>query len=124
MRTKVDEHLQTLYPPPPPHQPTSALCVCVCVCVSSCSVIFDSLQPYGLQPARPFCPQYFPGKNIGMGSHFLLQGIFPSQGLNLSLLCLLHWQVDPIPLCHEGSPQPNVTINFLSLSVQFSSVSQ
>ena len=26
-----------------------------------------------------------PGKNTGMGSYFLLQGIFPAQGLNLTL---------------------------------------
>ena len=39
-----------------------------------------------------------PGKNPGVGSHFLLQGIFPTQGLNLGLLycrqilhCLSHW---------------------------------
>ena len=35
-----------------------------------------------------------PGKNTGVGCHFLLQGIFPTQGLNLGLLHLLHWQVD------------------------------
>ena len=32
------------------------------------------------------------GKNTGVGSHALLQGIFLTQGLNLHLLCLLHWQ--------------------------------
>ena len=31
----------------------------------------------------------FPGKNTGVGCHFLLQGIFPTQGLNLGLL---HWK--------------------------------
>ena len=35
--------------------------------------------------ARIFCTWNFPGKNTGMGFHFLLQGIFPTQGLNLSL---------------------------------------
>ena len=34
------------------------------------------------------------------GLHFLLQGIFPTQGSNL---CLLHWQVDSLPLRHLGS---------------------
>ena len=29
------------------------------------------------------------GKNIGVGCHFLLQGIFPTQGSNLGFL---HWQ--------------------------------
>ena len=33
----------------------------------------------------------------GKGSHFLLQGIFPTQGLNP---CLLHWQTDSLPLSH------------------------
>ena len=36
--------------------------------------------------------------------HFLLQGIFPTQGSNPHLLHLLHWQVDFLPLCHLGSP--------------------
>ena len=40
----------------------------------------------------------FPGKNTGVGCHFLLQGIFPTQGLNLILLGLLHWQMDSLPL--------------------------
>ena len=50
-------------------------------------------------------PAESPGKpkNTGLGCHFLLQGIFPSQGLNLHLLCLLHWQADSLPLCHLGS---------------------
>ena len=30
------------------------------------------------------CPWNFPGKNTGEGYHFLLQGIFPIQGWNLS----------------------------------------
>ena len=33
-----------------------------------------------------------PGKNTGVGCSALLQGIFQVQGLNQSLLCLLHWQ--------------------------------
>ena len=32
------------------------------------------------------------GKNTGVGCHFLLQGIFSTQGSNLCLLHLLHWQ--------------------------------
>ena len=42
-----------------------------------------------------------PWKNTGEGCHFLLQGIFPTQGSNSSLL---HWQVDSFPLSHPGSP--------------------
>ena len=35
-------------------------------------------------------PMGFSGKDTGVGGHFLLQGIFPNQGLNQSLLHLLH----------------------------------
>ena len=44
------------------------------------------------------------GKNNGVGCHFLLQGIFPTQGLNPHLLCLLHWQVSSLPLVPPGKP--------------------
>ena len=44
-----------------------------------------------------------PGQNTGVGSHFLLQGIFLTQGLNPCLLWLLHWQVNSLPLSHLGS---------------------
>ena len=46
------------------------------------SVMSDSLQPRGLKPARLVGPWNFPGKNTGVGCHFLLQGIFPTQELN------------------------------------------
>ena len=44
---------------------------------------------------------HFLGKNTRLSCHFLLQGIFPTHGLNLRLL---HWQVDSLPLSHQGSP--------------------
>jgi len=40
-----------------------------------------------------------------MGCHFLLQGIFPTQGWNLLLLNLLHWQVNSLPL---ASPRKSI----------------
>ena len=50
------------------------------------SVVFDSLQPYRLQPTRILCPCDSPGTTTGVGCHALLQGIFPAQGLNSGLL--------------------------------------
>ena len=47
----------------------------ILVCVLICSVVFDSLQPRGLPPARLLCPWDFPGKNTGVGCHSLLQGL-------------------------------------------------
>ena len=64
-----------------------------CVCMLVHSVVLDSLQPHGLQPARLLCPWNFSGTNTGVGCHFPLQGIFPTQRLHLSLLHLLHWQL-------------------------------
>ena len=43
------------------------------------------------------------------GCHFLLQGIFLTQGLNLSLL---HWQVDSLLLSHLGSPTMEYSVQF------------
>ena len=40
------------------------------------SVMSDSAQPYGLQPARLFCPWDSPGKSIGVGCHGLPHEIF------------------------------------------------
>ena len=50
----------------------------------------DSLRPYGLLPARLLCPWDSPSKNPEVGCHVLLQGIFPTQGLKLHLVQLLH----------------------------------
>ena len=70
-------------------------------CMLSGSVVSDSLRPPGLQPTRLLCPWGSLGKNTGVGCHFLLPGIFPTQGLNP---CLLHWQVNSLALRHLGSP--------------------
>ena len=50
--------------------------------VLSWPVMPDSLPPQGLKPARLLGPWDFPGKNTGVGWHFLLQGILPAQRSN------------------------------------------
>ena len=42
-----------------------------------------------------------------MGCHFLLQGIFPTQGSSPHLLCLLHWQAGSLPLAPPNRFQNN-----------------
>ena len=64
----------------------------------------NSLQPHGLWPIRFLCPWDYPGRNTGVGSHSLLQGIFLTQGLNSHLVHLLHWQVSSLPLTPPGKP--------------------
>ena len=67
------------------------------LCCLSCYVVSDSSRPQGLWPTRLPCPWDFPGKNTGVGCHFLLQGVVLSQGLKLHLLL---WQVGSLPLSH------------------------
>ena len=64
------------------------------------SVMSDSLRPHGLYPTRLLCPWDFPGNTTGVDCHFLLQGIFPTQGSNPGLLnyrqtlyCLSHQEI-------------------------------
>ena len=58
----------------------------------TCSVVFTSVTPWTVT-ASLLCPWDFPIKNTGVIWHFLLQGIFPIQSLNLHLLCPVHWLV-------------------------------
>ena len=66
----------------------------------------------------PGGPSNSPGKNTGVGRHFLLQGIFLMQGSNLHLL---HWQADSLPRGHMGSPKgaicPAQNSGFLEVSI-------
>ena len=61
--------------------------------------------PMDCNPTGSSVPGDSPGKNTGVGCHVLLQGIFLTQGLNLHLLSLLHWQAESLPLNHLGSPR-------------------
>ena len=56
------------------------------------------------QPGSSVCE--ISHKNTRAGCHFLLQGIFPTQGSNLQLP---HWQVVSLPLSHLGSPKYHMT---------------
>ena len=40
----------------------------LCCPALSCSVMSNSLQPHGLEPARLLCPWNSPGKNTGLSS--------------------------------------------------------
>ena len=61
-------------------------------------------NPMDCKPTRLLCPWDFPGRNTGVGCHALLQGIFPTQGSNPHLLCLLLWQAGYLPLASPGKP--------------------
>ena len=55
----------------------------------------SSLRPHGI-----YSPWNFPGQNTGVGILSLLQGIFPTQGLNPGLL---HCRQILYQLSHKGS---------------------
>ena len=67
-----------------------------CLWSESRSVVSDSLQPNGL-----YSPWNSPGQNTGVGSHSLLQRIFPTQKLNQGLL---HCRQILYQLNLQGSP--------------------
>ena len=75
-----------------------------------CSILIESCLSTGVvvkwltdallfcNSTRLPCPWDFPRKNTEVSFHFLLQGIFPTQGSNACLLC---WQMDSLPLSHQ-----------------------
>ena len=80
------------------------ICIEPRVCCACYVALVISLWLHGLKPTRLLCPWGSPGKDTGVGCHFLLQGIFLTQGSNLRLLCLLHWQVGSLPLASPRNP--------------------
>ena len=67
-------------------------------------------DPMDYSLTRFLHPWDFPGKNTGVGCHFLLQEIFPTQGLNPGLL---HCRQTFYRLSHQGRPKmAKATTNF------------
>ena len=88
-----------------------ALCCYCCLVAKLCPTLLRLHVP---QPARLFCPWDIPGKNTTVGCHFLPHGFFPTWGSNP---CLLHQQVDSLPLSHQRPPPPGL-LGYLILGVK------
>ena len=67
---------------------------CVYSIAQSCLILCD---PMDHSPSGSSVHWMIPGKNTGVGHHFLLQVFSPNQGSNPHLL---HWQEDSLPLSH------------------------
>ena len=65
-------------------------------------------DPMNCSPPGLLCSWDSPGKNTGVGCHFLLQVIFPTQGSNSHLLNLLHWETGSLPLAPPGEPLQHI----------------
>ena len=92
-------------------------------------VVSDSLRPLGLYFTRLRCPWNSPDKNTAVGSHPLLQGIFPTQGLNPGLLhcslpsglpgkplLMFKAQLEVLVLCASSSSLPPLKCPIYSTS--------
>ena len=80
------------------------------------SVVCDSfVTPWTLALQAPLFMD-FPGENTGVGCHFPLQGIFPTQPPNLHLLHL-HGQVDSLPLVPPEKPPVRNSFWFICLQI-------
>ena len=89
--------------------PCVCVCVCVCVCARalvawSCPIPYD---PIDWSPPGSSCLWDSPGKNTGVSCHFLLQGIFLTQGSNPHLL---HWQMDSLPSEPPGKLPTSIAV--------------
>ena len=83
---------------------TGVLCQVLGIsCVLSFTVMSDSFAiPWAVPHHAPLFMEF--SRQEYMGCHTLLQGIVPTQGLNLSLLCLLHCRRILYRVSHWGSP--------------------
>ena len=77
----------------------------LCEVAQSCPTLCDPMKP-----TRLLRPWDFPGKSTGVGCHFLLQGLFMTQGSNPGFL---HCRQIFYHLSHEGSPINQPTTVFL-----------
>ena len=86
--------------------------LCVFGCAQSCLTLCN---PRDCSPLGSSVHVIFQARNTGVGCHFLLQGIFPTQELKLYLLHLLHWQVDSLPLVPPGKPWRFIFVVYISM---------
>ena len=75
-------------------------CVHACCCQVA-SVVSDSVRPHGLQPTRLLCLWDSPGKNTGVGCHFLLQCMKVESESEVTQSCLT--LSDPMDCSLPGS---------------------
>ena len=69
----------------------------------ACTVMFNSAIAGTVACQAPLSMGFF-RQDAGVDCHFLLQGIFLTQGFSPHLLSFWHWQVDSLPLSHLGCP--------------------
>ena len=96
------------------------MCVCVCVCVCVCTVMSDSCDPLDCSlPGSSVHGIFFFRQEYWSELPFPPREDLPNPGIldrwctilkevQTSVLCLLHWQVDSLPLSPLGSPASHI----------------
>ena len=89
-------------------------CILSRVCVYVCATPLNHVQLFvtswiAAHPPGSSVHGIFQARILECTAIFLLQGFFPTQGSNLCLRHLLHWQMDSLPLCYLGSPGTEYT---------------
>ena len=85
-------------------------CIGVCVC-SVASSVSDSVRPHRWQPIRLLCSWDSPGKNTGVGCHFLLNACMHAKSLQSCLtLCDPMDYSPPGSSVHGDSPGKNTGV--------------
>ena len=92
------------------------MCVCVCACAHMRSVVPNSLTPWTVACQAPLS-MGFPRQEYRRGLPIPSTGGLPDRGSNLHLICLLHWQVGPLPAKLQYSLTP---LTLWSSSSEFS----
>ena len=85
-------------------------------CLLSCFSYFRLFEnPWTVAHRAPLSVG-FSRQEYWIGCHALLQRIFPTQGSNPYLLCLLCWQKGSLPLAPRGKPETILTSSKLLIS--------
>ena len=92
---KQTKRILCMWAPKPPHRCYARIRA---KSLQPCPTLWD---PRDCSPPGSSTHRDSPGKNTGVGCRAFLQGIFPTQGSNLSLSHLLHCQAGSLP----GKPQ-------------------
>ena len=71
----------------------------------NCLVVLTLCSHMDCSPPGSSVQEIFQARILEWVVFFVLQWIFLTQGSNLHLLCLLHWQVGSLPLEPLGSPE-------------------
>ena len=95
------------------HEGNVCVCLCVCVCVCVCVVcvcVWSVAQSCPTVACHASLSMEFSRQGYWRGSPFpTTQGVFPTQGLNLHFLCLLHWFLFK---CTTWKAQTHILLHF------------